>query len=112
MNRIQTIGGVNVTVSPLAIRRVSVRKHKDRGEIHTGRLFRGGAVYRPSAYHLRIQKKWDKRFGVKDEPCILHVNSHVLGIGLSVPRPSLVVHPDLWDKVKKALEQNEGGRDP
>lgn len=69
MRRIQTINVVDIMVSPLAIQRVPVRKHKDRyGSIHIGRHTRGNTMYQPSAYHLRIQKKWDKRFGGKDDP--------------------------------------------
>jgi hypothetical protein len=63
--RAGTIFGIPVHVIPDDIARVTrpARVHRDRGKVIGHRLFANGYVRKPSPYHLRIQKKWNKRYG-------------------------------------------------
>ena len=70
--------GVKVVKSWAAVSRVSVRKHKHR---------RGQSL----AYHRRVQKKWDKRFGFDMKPCI-----YKLADG------TLIVHPTTYEAMRRA----------
>lgn len=85
--------GRRIYLTPLALRNESVRVHRDRGECRRHRLFAMAYRWKPSAYHKRIQKKWDKRFGVKEVPAGMFVAG------------SMIVHPDLWDRLVKELGQ-------
>lgn len=60
-----TIFGIPVHIIPDDIARVTrpARAHRDRGKVIGHRLFSNGYVRKPSPYHLRIQKKWNKRYG-------------------------------------------------
>lgn len=59
--------GIPIVINDaLCKQKVPVRKHKDRGEMRRNRFFARPFKHTPSAYHLRVQKKWDKRFGMKD----------------------------------------------
>lgn len=59
--------GMDIRLSPLNIyKRVPWREHKRR---------KGQSL----AYHLRVQKKWTKRYGTKKVPCILLLNNSVIG---------------------------------
>ena len=66
IRRMGAFMGIPMHVVPDDITRVTlpVKEHKDRGELRRHRLF-GNFVYRPSGYHNRIQKKWNKRYGFK-----------------------------------------------
>lgn len=45
-----------------------------------------------SAYFYRVQKKWEKRFGVKNEPYLLHTADGIYG------------HPNTIKRLLKAIE--------
>lgn len=55
------------------------------------------------AYHLRVQKKWDKRFGTyeKRTPCMYRMNLNVVLGAAFNHGETLVVHPDLWDAITR-----------
>lgn len=59
--------GIPIVINDaLCKQKVPVRKHNDRGERRRNRFFARPFKHTPSAYHLRIQKKWNKRFGMQD----------------------------------------------
>lgn len=58
---------MKVFESPFAYTRVPNREHKKR---------RGMS----EAYHRRIQKKWTKRYGTRQEPCIIFMNPRAVGL--------------------------------
>lgn len=61
---IRTFAGMKIVISDLLIRTVSVRKHP----FPVARWpWRNHVFRREVRRHLRVQKKWDKRFGVRDE---------------------------------------------
>ncbi len=84
--------GISVQYSPLAERTVPKKVHKHR---------RG----QTKAYHARIQKKWAKRFGTKQERCAFVIDPRAL-----LPFPfagqgnTLVLHPSLRDQFEKAFQ--------
>lgn len=51
------------------VRTVPIKTHKKR---------RNQSI----AYHLRVQKKWQKRYGTRTERYALMVNPEMLGLGL------------------------------
>lgn len=59
-------GSVKVVESQYAVRKVPVRQHKKRRN-------------QSATYHARIQKKWVKRFGMKEEPCAYVIDNRFLG---------------------------------
>lgn len=61
-------GGLRLVEHPMAVRSVPVRVHKKRRN-------------QTEAYHRRIQKKWTKRFGMKDVPCAYQINGGRFGLG-------------------------------
>ena len=63
----ETYCGLPIIINDaLCKQKVPVRKHNDRGERRRNRFFARPFKHTPSAYHLRIQKKWNKRFGMQD----------------------------------------------
>lgn len=73
--------GINVVESPHAVQTVPIRVHKKRRN-------------QTEAYHRRIQKKWRKRFGTKEVPCMYLMNTGALSFDRSQPgREVLVVNP-------------------
>ncbi len=81
-----TYMGMPVLVSPQATKTEPVRPHIKGKHSPT--------------YHRRISKKWLKRFGTKQVPCLYMVASHQVGV-LSSP-DTVVVHPALLDRVAEA----------
>lgn len=76
-----TLGGVRVYSSPLAMTAVPRRKHiKSRSM--------------SESYHRRIQKKWNKRYGLDYEPCAY------------MTADAVFVHPALMEQLRKAAEWN------
>ena len=74
-----SVSGFKVVVNPLAcIKKVPVRKHNRR---HNQSL----------KYHIRIQKKWDKRFGTKQE-------DHAF-----IMADTMVLSPAAYAKLKEAI---------
>lgn len=61
---IRTFAGMNIVVNDLLIRTVPVRKHPFPAAHWP---WRKDAFKREVRRHHRVQKKWDKRFGVHDE---------------------------------------------
>lgn len=67
-----------IVSNPLATTSVPVRKHNKRRN-------------QSEAYHRRVQKKWTKRFGVKNVPSAYMIDNRVIGGN----GQTLVMHPDL-----------------
>lgn len=89
----ETVGyfcGVPICVSKMAykVEKIPRRKHKQRWR-------------QTIAYHQRIQKKWDKRYGTveKRTPCMYVMDLGVVLGGVNHGK-AIVTHPDLWAKVK------------
>jgi hypothetical protein len=68
--------GLEVRTSPLCTRTVPVRQHKDRGCVVRVRFF--NCLRKPSPYHIRVQKKWNKRFGFKEEKYMMVIGRNVV----------------------------------
>jgi len=51
------------------------------------------------SYHKRINKKWRKRFGMTQIPCMYKIGAQYTGTG----REALVVHPDLMPKLLESV---------
>lgn len=56
----------SIATSDFAIQRVPVKLHKKRR-------------HQKEAYHKRIQKKWNKRYGTKEQPALYVVDTGALG---------------------------------
>lgn len=78
--------GIPMYESPLATESKPVRAHKKRRN-------------QTEAYHKRVQKKWIKRFGRKNVPCVFIIDNSVLG-GIG---KRLIVHPALMPALRKAF---------
>ena len=77
------LNGIPIQESLLAVQNVPKRKHKHRRN-------------QTERYHRRIQKKWIKRFGMRQEPCAFVIdNSFLGGAGRS-----MVVHPTIMAELK------------
>ena len=74
--------GVPIVASTMAVTKRANRIHKKRRS-------------QSAAYHLRIQKKWNKRFGFHHIPCAYMVTDPWTG------RQSYVMHPTLVAKLPK-----------
>lgn len=75
--------GMRVSVSELALRTEPVRRHKWRKRTQS------------KAYHKRVQKKWEKRWGVVRAPC-----AYFLADG------RLVLHPALYKGLVRSVEND------
>ncbi len=53
-----------------------------------------------TAYHRRIQKKWNKRFGTHEEPCIFVLNTAALTYLGHEAAEMLVCHPELMATIR------------
>lgn len=69
--------GIEVIEHPLAVMRVPIRKHKRR-------------AWMSDSYHRRVQKKWTKRWGTREEPCALFISPSAVGLPW---RDALMLHP-------------------
>ena len=56
-----------------------------------------------ASYHARIQKKWNKRFGVVKKPAAFMIDTSLILLPFSVGRPRmmLVAHPSIVDQIKR-----------
>lgn len=90
------LSGIPIVINNMlpATMPVSVRKHKDRGELRTHRFFKHVRC-RPSAYHKRIQKKWDKRYGMKEQPYYLLMHGRYF------------MHQDVYAQIKAMIDGME-----
>ncbi len=78
-------GGMRVVESAIGThQQVPVRRHKKRRN-------------QTEAYHRRIQKKWTKRFGMREQPCALQVNGGQFGLG-----SILILPPGYMQKMRQA----------
>lgn len=90
------INGIRIVSSPYAVSITQVRNHKRRRS-------------QSKKYHLRIQKKWRKRWGTKEEPAAYFLSGDILGhinvAGRSTGRLSgsrtVVAHPSLVESLKQ-----------
>lgn len=62
-----SIFGLKVIESPFAVMRAPNREHKRRN-------------WMSEAYHKRIQKKWTKRYGTREEPCMIFMSPRAVGL--------------------------------
>ena len=81
--------GIKVVESPLAVMQVPNRQHKRKR-------------WMSNAYHARIQKKWRKRFGTHEEPCMIFMSPRAAGF----PWPDMVVVKNL-DLLRAAIDRSE-----
>lgn len=77
-------GALRIVESPMAVQSVPKRSHKKRRN-------------QTEAYHRRIQKKWTKRFGMKDVPCAYQINGGRFGLG-----SILVLPPGMKEQMRAA----------
>jgi len=83
--------GINVYENPMCKRRVPMVPHKHKQHRRSvADLIDGKRPIYPTGYHERIQKKWIKRYGMKDE----HV-MYMLGHSI------MMVHPVVVETMKK-----------
>lgn len=61
-------GALRIVESPMAVQSVPKRAHKKRRN-------------QTEAYHRRIQKKWTKRWGMKQVPCAYQIDGGRYGLG-------------------------------
>lgn len=75
-------GGVKMIITTNAVRETSapVKKHKLK-------------KWMSGSYHLRIQKKWVKRFGYVMEPCAYQTE-----VGI-------IIHPELAKKLERVVKE-------
>lgn len=71
-------GHIKVFSSPLCELTVPVRKHR-KGRCQS------------DAYHKRVQKKWLKRFGTKQEKVAIMFDPSAVGL---MGSPSIAMHPE------------------
>lgn len=84
--------GISVQYSPLAVRTVPRKVHKHR---------RG----QTKAYHARIQKKWAKRYGTRQERCAYVIDPRALfPLPFGGQGKTLILHPSHRDQFEKALK--------
>lgn len=105
------LSGIPVVINnylPITMQ-VSVRKHKDRGELRTHRFFKHVRC-RPSAYHKRIQKKWDKRYGMKEQPyCLVAGGRYFMHQAVFDQIRSLLVEEKEFLHGTSKLQPRDGG---
>ena len=77
-------GALRIVESPMAVQSVPKRTHKKRRN-------------QTEAYHRRIQKKWTKRFGMKDVPCAYQINGGRFGLG-----SILILPPGMKQQMRQA----------
>lgn len=83
-------GGVDVRESPLACSTKPARAHKRRRN-------------QTARYHTRIQKKWNKRFGMVKKPAAFMIDTSLLLLPFSGDRPRtlLISHPSLVEQIRR-----------
>lgn len=84
------LGGIEVRESLNACSTNPARTHKRRRNQTAG-------------YHSRIQKKWNKRFGMVKKPAAFMIDTSLLLLPFSGSRPRrmLVAHPSLVEQIRR-----------
>jgi hypothetical protein len=84
------LGGIEVRESINACQTNPARTHKRRRNQTAG-------------YHDRIQKKWNKRFGMVKKPAAFMIDTSLLLLPFSGDRPRtlLVSHPSLVEQIRR-----------
>lgn len=81
---------------PICVSQMAYKVEKKPNRVHRHR--RGQKL----AYHQRVQKKWNKRYGMAEKrtPCIYKTNLGVV-LGKSFDHGEvMVMHPDLWSAIQ------------
>ena len=78
-------GALRIVESPMAVQSVPKRAHKKRRN-------------QTEAYHRRIQKKWTKRFGMKQVPCAYQIDGGRYGLG-----SMLVLPPGMMQQLRSKV---------
>ena len=83
------LGGIEVRESINACSTEPARAHKRRRN-------------QTARYHARIQKKWNKRFGMVKKPAAFMIDTSMLLLPFSGDRPRrmLVAHPSLVEQIR------------
>jgi len=83
------LGGIEVRESINACQTKPARAHKRRRN-------------QTARYHARIQKKWNKRFGMVKKPAAFMIDTSMLLLPFSGDRPRrmLVAHPSLVEQIR------------
>ena len=83
------LGGIEVRESINACQTKPARAHKRRRN-------------QTNRYHARIQKKWNKRFGMVKKPAAFMIDTSMLLLPFSgdLPRRMLVAHPSLVEQIR------------
>lgn len=89
MNSLGPLFGMDIKESALAVTFEPRRSHKKR-------------KWMSAAYHKRIQKKWNKRFGRNEIPGCWVIDTGLLGVGSA--GKVLVVHPKLLAQMKSEMK--------
>ena len=84
------LGGIEVRESINACQTKPARAHKRRRN-------------QTASYHARIQKKWNKRFGIVKKPAAFMIDTSLLLMPFSGDRPRrmLVAHPSLVEQIRR-----------
>jgi hypothetical protein len=84
------LGGIEVRESINAFQTKPARAHKRRRN-------------QTASYHARIQKKWNKRFGMVTKPAAFMIDTSLLLLPFSGDRPRtlLVSHPSLVEQIRR-----------
>jgi hypothetical protein len=83
------LGGIEVRESINACQTKPARAHKRRRN-------------QTASYHARIQKKWNKRFGMVKKPAAFMIDTSLLLLPFSgdLPRRMLVAHPSIVEQIR------------
>ena len=83
------LGGIEVRESINACQTKPARAHKRRRN-------------QTNRYHARIQKKWNKRFGMVKKPAAFMIDTSLLLMPFSgdLPRRMIVAHPSLVEQIR------------
>ena len=73
-----SLNGVRIYVNPYATSQEAVKKH-----IKTRSMSEN--------YHKRVQKKWNKRYGTRQVPCMYKTEK------------GIIAHPEIVEKIKKEI---------
>jgi len=84
MNFSSHISGVGFVISPLAL-----ESTQEPAKIHT----QTGRLFCTASYHRRVQKKWVKRWGYVQRPCVFQSEQ------------GLIVHPEVMKQIEAATDR-------
>ena len=83
--------GIRLFESPHAVDRKPARQHEKKR-------------WMTDAYHSRIQKKWNKRYGYILKPACYVVSNRVL-VGMGGDGKTMIAHPDIAAQIKEHAER-------